>query len=66
VLLDDTTPVAVAAAVLGLLDEPGVLAATAEAARLHARGFSLERWRDLIGARLEAAWGRSLKDGGSD
>jgi glycosyltransferase involved in cell wall biosynthesis len=66
VLLDDTTPEAVAAAVLGLLDEPGVLAATAEAARLHARGFSLERWRDEIGARLEAAWGRSLKDGGSD
>lgn len=63
VLLDDTTPEAVAAAVLGLLDDPGVLAATAEAARRHAAGFSLERWRDLIGARLEAAWKRPLRDG---
>lgn len=64
-LLEATTPEAVAAAVLGLLDDPEALAATAAAARRHAAGFSLERWRDLIGARLEAAWQRPLKNGGS-
>lgn len=62
VLLDDTTPEAVATTVVALLEDPAALAAMADAARRKAAEFSLERWRDVIGARLEEAWQRPLKD----
>ncbi len=56
VLLDATTPEAVAGAVKRILVDPDALAAMAEAARRHVTGFTLERWRDQIGASLEKAW----------
>jgi glycosyltransferase involved in cell wall biosynthesis len=63
-LLDGTTAEDVAAAVIRLCREPERMAALGRAARARARGYTLERWRDLIRERLEAAWGRPLREGG--
>lgn len=61
VLLDGTTPEAVAAGLRRALSDADALAAAAEASRRHAARFSLERWRDAIGARLESAWQGPLR-----
>ncbi len=61
-LLESTAAEAVAAALRRLVPSPDALAAAGDAARLHARQFTLERWRDSIGERLEAAWGRPLRE----
>ncbi len=65
-LLAGTTAEDVAEAVIRLARDPERMAAMGRAARERARGYTLERWRDLIGERLEAAWGRPLKDGARD
>ena len=63
-LLPDTDAASVARAVLDLLADPGRLAAMSARARQAAMGYTLEAWRDEIGARLQAAWG-PLKQGNS-
>jgi glycosyltransferase involved in cell wall biosynthesis len=63
-LLDDATPEAVAAGLRRAFSDPDRLARAAEASRRHAARFTLERWRDAIGERLEEAWQCSLR--GSD
>ncbi len=60
-LLAGTTADDVAEAVIRLAGDPERMAAMGRAARERARGYTLERWRDLIGERLEAAWGCPLK-----
>ena len=45
--------------------DPEALAEASSSSRRHAAGFTLERWRDEIGTRLEEAWGRPLADGES-
>ncbi len=65
-LLDETTPEAVAGAVLALAAEPQSMATMAAAGRQHVARFTLERWRDTIATRLEEAWGRPLRGGGSE
>lgn len=62
-LLAGTSAEDVAEAVIQLAGDPGRMSAMGRAARGRARGYTLERWRDLIGERLEAAWGRPLNDG---
>ena len=64
VLLGGTDPSDIAGAVVDLARDPGRMATTGRLAREKAGEFTLERWRDLIGARLEAAWGRPLKEEG--
>jgi glycosyltransferase involved in cell wall biosynthesis len=65
-LLDGTNAEDVVEGVMRLCREPERMAAMGRAAREKARGYTLERWRDLIGERLEAAWGRPLKGGARD
>lgn len=57
VLLDGTTPEAVAAALRRLAAAPEEMAATSEAGRRRAASYTLEAWRDEIGRRLREAWG---------
>jgi glycosyltransferase involved in cell wall biosynthesis len=64
VVLGGTDPSDIAGAVISLARDPGRMAATGRLAREKAGDYTLERWRDLIGARLEAAWGRPLRDEG--
>ena len=61
-LLDETSPEAIAAGVCGALRDPEKLAASASASRRHAAHYTLERWRDTIGRRLEDAWQCSLRE----
>ena len=57
VLLSDNTPEAVAEAVAFCLSEPERYRLMSIEARRVAQGYSLERWRAIIRARLEQAWG---------
>ena len=57
VLLDAVTPDALARAVSMCLLEPQTYEAMSLCAMERAQGYSLERWRDTIGATLRAAWG---------
>lgn len=57
-LLAGTAADDVAETVIRLAGNPAHMAAMGRAARERARAYTLERWRDLIGARLEKAWGR--------
>ena len=61
VLLEDTGAESVAAAVLHLTEDPDRLAGMARHAREASRAYSLERWAEVIGQRLEAGWGRRLR-----
>lgn len=61
VLLDGTGAADVERAVLELAGAPGRMALIGGRARLRAADYTLERWRDLIGERLERAWGRPLR-----
>lgn len=56
-LLDETTPEAVTAALRALASSPGEMAAMSRAARRRAASYTLEAWRDEIGAFLRDAWG---------
>ncbi len=60
-LLEATDPDSVAHAVLRLTADPRRLADMSARARETSRGYSLERWRDEIGERLRASWGRPLR-----
>jgi glycosyltransferase involved in cell wall biosynthesis len=60
ILLDDVTPEAIAAAVRMCLD-PGRYELLSRQAIETAQAFSLESWRDTIGAQLREAWGRPLR-----
>ncbi len=55
--LRENTPEAVADAVASCLSEPERTRLMSIAARRLAQGHSLERWRAIIRARLEQAWG---------
>ena len=48
----------VAAACLELARQPDRMAEMAASARATAAAYSLEAWQQLIGERLESAWGR--------
>ena len=60
VALEATDAPTVARAVLGLLADEGELAGMSEAGRAQSRDYTLERWRDLIGERLQESWGLPL------
>lgn len=57
VLLEEATPVSIAAAVKSVVLNPDCYHTMSSQAIKTARQFSLERWRDAIGDRLRAAWG---------
>jgi Glycosyltransferase len=57
ILIEETTPAAVAGAVLGLLARPDHYQAMSKQAVETARQYSLERWRDTIGELLQREWG---------
>lgn len=56
-VLVGTEPEDLAAAVLALLDAPELLPAMGAAGRATASRYTLERWRDEIGAVIEERWG---------
>lgn len=60
-LLSGQDSSSIAANLADLLDDPEKMAAMGKLARERAQGYTLERWRDEIGERLSAAWGKSLK-----
>ena len=60
-ILDKPTPEAVADAVLSLAADPHRMAMMGHHARETSKQYTLERWQEIIQARLEKAWGRSLK-----
>jgi glycosyltransferase involved in cell wall biosynthesis len=57
VLLDAVTPDAVATAIVAAIGDPGRYLSMSRCAISTARGYSLERWRDVIGDALRSAWG---------
>lgn len=57
ILLEEGTPASLARAVLQGLSDPDRYRRMSRQAQETARQYSLERWRDTIGARLQAAWG---------
>ncbi|MFM8320107.1 MAG: glycosyltransferase family 4 protein [Chloroflexota bacterium] len=59
-LLPDPGPQAIAQAVLALSSRPEGLRGMADNARQTALAYTLEAWRDAIGAELQAGWGRAL------
>ena len=61
-MLEETTPEAIAAAVRQALRDPEKLASAAAACHRHAAGYTLERWRETIGRRLEDAWQCRLRE----
>jgi glycosyltransferase involved in cell wall biosynthesis len=62
VLLNERTPQALVAAVTETLCNADRYRAMSEQALLTAREYSLERWRDVIGAQLQSAWSASLRN----
>jgi len=66
VVLDDTNPQAVAGAIAQLISDERRLAEMSARARQKAQDYTLERWRDVIGTHLEAAWGTLSKNGTLD
>ena len=56
VLLESRTPEAIAKASASCVEDPARYRRLSDQARTAARPFTLERWRDEIGARLSAAW----------
>lgn len=61
VLLNERTPSALATAISETLSNAERYRAMSEQALLTARAYSLESWRDVIGAQLQAAWGARLR-----
>ena len=57
VLLDDTSPSEIALAVRSCLDDPQRYRALSSAAVRTASRYSLEKWRDTVGALLVSHWG---------
>jgi len=57
VLIDEVTPTAIARAVRSCLGDRERYAEMSERAVATAKEYSIERWRDSIGALLEKAWG---------
>ncbi len=57
IVLPNSTPEAVAEAVLRCTSHTERYRAMCEMARANVRKYSLERWRDCIGERLRTAWG---------
>lgn len=62
ILIEETTPAAVADAVTGLLARPDRYQAMSRQAVETASQYSLERWRDTIGESLQKAWGAIRTD----
>lgn len=56
-MLPETSPEAVAQAVEHLLEDPCRLQIMSQNARRTVQKYTLERWRDEIGAHLQATWG---------
>ncbi len=56
-LLDEATPAALAEAIRFCLSDAHRYQKMSSAAAITARAYSLEGWRDFIGARLRSAWG---------
>lgn len=56
-ILNGVAPDAIALAVKSCLSSPERYRAMSRQATITARQYSLERWRDAIGARLASAWG---------
>jgi colanic acid/amylovoran biosynthesis glycosyltransferase len=61
-VLDNTSPEAVAQAVLTLIADPTRMAAMGRNGRVISRRYTLEAWRDTIGEYLRAAWGPLRSD----
>lgn len=57
VLVEESSPEAVARGVLSCLSDRDLYRAMSRDAVLTARSYSLESWRDAIGERLSGAWG---------
>ncbi|MDD2922520.1 MAG: glycosyltransferase family 4 protein [Anaerolineales bacterium] len=55
------TPEAIADGVLAILRDPTQMAAMSQLARIRAKEYTLEKWRDTIGAELQSAWGNLKK-----
>ncbi|MGQ0612343.1 MAG: glycosyltransferase family 1 protein [Planctomycetaceae bacterium] len=60
-LVDDPTPERLAEAAEACLEDDAVYGEMSARARATAGLYTLERWRDAIGGRLAAAWGRNLR-----
>lgn len=65
VLLEENSPEALALAVKNVLSNRDVYLRMSARCVEIAREYSLEKWRDFIGQRLEVAWG-ALKNGNAD
>jgi len=63
IVLDGTDSKNVARSVIKLTEDPELMGAISRTARARASEYTLETWRDVIGERLEAAWGCRLKSG---
>ena len=61
-LIEETTPDAIAQAVRTCLTDAKAYRAMSERAKLTARQYSLECWRDTIGGLLRRAWGPLRQD----
>lgn len=61
-LLEGTDEQAVALAILSICNDVEQMALMGAQARLAAQEYTLERWRNCIGERLQQAWSRPLKD----
>jgi glycosyltransferase involved in cell wall biosynthesis len=59
-LIEEATAPAVAGAIRQCLTDASLYHSMSAQAMATASGYSLERWRDVIGAQLRGAWGRSL------
>lgn len=60
-LLEDTSPNAVADAVIKMAADPSAMRTMGKNARQVAEGYTLEKWRDQIRRELTAAWGKGLR-----
>ena len=57
IMLNERTPEAIVEAVSDILGSPSRYRALSDAAVKTAQQYSLERWQEVIGDKLEAAWG---------
>lgn len=64
IVLSQTDHESVAEAVLEAASDPKRLAKMGSSARETSKKYTLEKWRDTIGERLEKAWGKPLRDHG--
>lgn len=65
-LLDQPTPEAIAVSVIKLISDPQAMREMGNRAKIIAKKYTLEAWRDQIKDRLESAWGVPLQSGSID